>query len=227
MKAQTMIGSPHLFKTYAANISRPLVINTFIGPLEFGLAHVYHENVFFSDGRFRMLDEAFVIDYLRPAGKRAPVDTRTLISQVSSLGSKAGHLAFELICYLQSYEKGHFDSLPVLPLSLRQRMADTYSGLILREAVNIKAGCTCCYAMLNERAVNAALSLGITSYRGSSRAAGNALALNPYLLLVPCHRILSAAQLKGGLGTLKFMLGPEVKRKLLIHEGVSLPCLKG
>ena len=46
----------------------------------------------------------------------------------------------------------------------------------------------------------------------SARAVGNALGLNPLLLVVPCHRIVS----KNGLGG--FRLGPEVKKILIELE---------
>jgi methylated-DNA-[protein]-cysteine S-methyltransferase len=50
---------------------------------------------------------------------------------------------------------------------------------------------------------------------GASRAVGNALATNPFPLIVPCHR---AVRSDGGLGG--FQGGPAMKRTLLELEGV-------
>ena len=47
---------------------------------------------------------------------------------------------------------------------------------------------------------------------GAARAVGSACAKNPYLLLVPCHRVVS----KDGLGG--FALGLKAKKFLLDHE---------
>jgi methylated-DNA-[protein]-cysteine S-methyltransferase len=50
----------------------------------------------------------------------------------------------------------------------------------------------------------------------ASRAVGNALATNPYPLIVPCHRaVLSDGRLGG------FQGGPSMKRALLEREGVT------
>jgi len=48
----------------------------------------------------------------------------------------------------------------------------------------------------------------------AARAAGNAVARNPLLLIVPCHRVVPASGALGGFGP-----GPEAKRWLLAHEG--------
>ena len=60
--------------------------------------------------------------------------------------------------------------------------------------------------------------------RSAPRAVGQACGANPYPLITPCHRVLSAS---GGLGGFSgraddaaFLLG--VKRWLLAHEGVKL-----
>ena len=54
----------------------------------------------------------------------------------------------------------------------------------------------------------------------ASRAVGGAVGANPYLLVVPCHRVLGAGS--GGKYTLTgFGAGLDVKRWLLRHEGHS------
>lgn len=52
--------------------------------------------------------------------------------------------------------------------------------------------------------------------RKAARAVGNALATNPFPLIVPCHR---AVRSDGGLGG--FQGGPAMKRALLEREGVA------
>ncbi len=54
----------------------------------------------------------------------------------------------------------------------------------------------------------------------SARAVGRANATNPICLLVPCHRVIGAD------GTLTgFAFGTDIKRRLLAHEGATLPDL--
>lgn len=49
------------------------------------------------------------------------------------------------------------------------------------------------------------------------RAVGSAVGANPVCLLVPCHRVLSKTGTK-----LKFLWGPEAKKRLLKAEGVKV-----
>ena len=51
---------------------------------------------------------------------------------------------------------------------------------------------------------------------GASRAVGNALATNPFPIIVPCHR---AVRSDGGLGG--YQGGPAMKRILLVREGID------
>ncbi|MGH9078814.1 MAG: methylated-DNA--[protein]-cysteine S-methyltransferase [Acidimicrobiales bacterium] len=53
----------------------------------------------------------------------------------------------------------------------------------------------------------------------AARAVGHALARNPFPLVVPCHRVLSA----GGIGGFSADGGVITKRRLLALEGVRLP----
>ena len=52
---------------------------------------------------------------------------------------------------------------------------------------------------------------------GAARAVGNALATNPFPLVVPCHRVVRAGGLLGGFGG-----GSALKRALLAREGVGI-----
>ncbi|MGE3954708.1 MAG: methylated-DNA--[protein]-cysteine S-methyltransferase [Parachlamydiales bacterium] len=51
----------------------------------------------------------------------------------------------------------------------------------------------------------------------ASRAVGRVMNANPFPLIIPCHRVLSATGLGG------FALGPEMKEALLGHEGAIIP----
>lgn len=50
---------------------------------------------------------------------------------------------------------------------------------------------------------------------GAARAVGNAMAANPFMLLVPCHRVVKTDLTIGGYGS-----GVNVKERLLRREGV-------
>ena len=52
---------------------------------------------------------------------------------------------------------------------------------------------------------------------GAARAVGNALAANPFPLVVPCHRVVRAGGQLGGRGG-----GSALKRALLAQEGVAI-----
>jgi methylated-DNA-[protein]-cysteine S-methyltransferase len=51
----------------------------------------------------------------------------------------------------------------------------------------------------------------------AARAVGSACATNPVPIIVPCHRVVPGA---GGVGS--YGGGPEIKRRLLAHEGARL-----
>jgi methylated-DNA-[protein]-cysteine S-methyltransferase len=55
---------------------------------------------------------------------------------------------------------------------------------------------------------------------GAARAVGRANATNPVCVIVPCHRVIGT---DGGLTG--FAFGEDIKRWLLLHEGISNPAL--
>ncbi len=55
--------------------------------------------------------------------------------------------------------------------------------------------------------------------RNASRAVGQAMARNPFPIVVPCHRVLAAGQKPGGFSAFG---GWETKKALLAGEGVQL-----
>lgn len=54
----------------------------------------------------------------------------------------------------------------------------------------------------------------------SARAIGNACRTNPVPLIVPCHRVVSAKDI-GGFSGAKDGVLLDIKKKLLLHEGLS------
>ncbi len=53
----------------------------------------------------------------------------------------------------------------------------------------------------------------------AARAVGNALNKNPIMIMIPCHRVLSATR-----NTLGFACGPDMKKYLLSIEGSEFLC---
>lgn len=85
-----------------------------------------------------------------------------------------------------------------------------FEGAVLRATLSVKAGHTATYGDL-------ALAIGQTLE--ASRAVGAALGKNPWPLLIPCHRIVSAS------GKLTGFSGPggvATKARLLAIEGAQL-----
>jgi len=80
----------------------------------------------------------------------------------------------------------------------------SYSQLVIEEAARIGFGKTRSYSQL---ALDA-------ERPGAARAVGNVMSANPFPLLVPCHRVVSASGEPGG-----FRWGTELKVRLLSWEG--------
>jgi len=107
--------------------------------------------------------------------------------------------------FLQSYFDRHF----IRPPRIDHFFPSGFSLMIYRQLQKIPAGKTTTYKEL------AASAGRPTAYR----AAANALAKNPFPIVIPCHRVLRS---DGSLGGFSAPGGLEYKRKLLEHEGVKL-----
>lgn len=103
---------------------------------------------------------------------------------------------------LRAYFQGALDALHVLPVQLQGSDLQREAWSALRA---IAAGHTETYAELAAR-------IGRV---GGARAIGSAVAANPLLLVLPCHRIVGANGALTG-----YAAGIERKRWLLEHEGV-------
>ena len=81
-----------------------------------------------------------------------------------------------------------------------------FQRTVLVEEMNIPRGEVCSYGWLARR----------IGKPGAARAVGNALATNPFPLIIPCHR---AVRSDGSIGG--FQGGPDMKRDLLEMEGIT------
>jgi len=127
-------------------------------------------------------------------------------NEVRLLGELSDHRAEQLREYLSVYFSGQDPGMLPLPIDLsglsdlRKR---TYAELSF-----VGYGVTTTYSELSMR-------LGMPK---GARAVGTAVGANPYLLVIPCHRVLAKG--KGGRSALGgFGAGLDVKRRLLALEG--------
>jgi methylated-DNA-[protein]-cysteine S-methyltransferase len=81
-----------------------------------------------------------------------------------------------------------------------------FQGLVLSHVMRIPKGMVSTYGRLAEK----------SSASKGARAVGNALAMNPYPLIIPCHRVVRSDGSLGGFGG-----GLKMKRDLLLMEGVA------
>jgi O-6-methylguanine DNA methyltransferase len=112
----------------------------------------------------------------------------------------------EAVQRLRRHLAGNVQDLSALPLAMdhlppaRQRLYQAARG--------IAAGKTATYQQLAQ----------LAGLPGASRAAGAAMAVNPFILIVPCHRVLAA---NGDLHGFSAPGGVITKRRLLALEGVA------
>jgi methylated-DNA-[protein]-cysteine S-methyltransferase len=104
--------------------------------------------------------------------------------------------------------KGHLDDLRDVRLDLRG--VSPFFAKVYEASRAVEAGSTIGYGELAKRAGGSV---------GASRAVGQAMAKNPFPIVVPCHRVLAAGGKPGGFSAPG---GNETKRKMLALEGVTL-----
>lgn len=102
--------------------------------------------------------------------------------------------------FLQNYFRGRFHHCR---LRLDWTGISPFGRRVYRALLKIPAGRTLTYQDLAR----------LIKKPGASRAVGNALRRNPFLIYVPCHRVIRADGQPGG-----FAAGIKVKRWLLTHE---------
>lgn len=136
------------------------------------------------------------LSFLSTSSRRFIEETDRETSPPFFLGTKA---------WLEAY----FAHRPLPPLPPLCLQGTEFQKAVWQEAMDIALGHTLTYADLAQRVAH---RLGRA--RPAVRAVGQALGVNPILILVPCHRIVSA---NGGIGG--FSAGLWLKQALLRHEG--------
>jgi methylated-DNA-[protein]-cysteine S-methyltransferase len=106
----------------------------------------------------------------------------------------------------------HLEGAPQDLRGIRLDMSDVppFHARVYEASRHVEPGQTIGYGELAARAGSP----------GGSRAVGQAMARNPFPLVVPCHRVLAAGGKPGGFSAYG---GEETKRKILALEGVRLP----
>ncbi|MGN0829266.1 MAG: methylated-DNA--[protein]-cysteine S-methyltransferase [Akkermansia sp.] len=123
--------------------------------------------------------------------------------QLPAPAQRPDGLAAEVECWLQRYGSGERPTAAELPL---RPLGTPFCCRVWRALQQIPYGSTMSYGQLAARV-------------GSSpRAVGAAVARNPILLIIPCHRVIRSDALAGG-----YAAEPELKELLLRHEGALPP----
>ena len=112
------------------------------------------------------------------------------------------------VLWIENYWKGITDSdIPPMNLS-----GSLFQQKVWQEVAKIPYGHTASYGEIAER-----IGKGLNGKRVSPRSIGGALAKNPILLIIPCHRVILANGEIGG-----YAAGQERKMKLLSRERLFL-----
>ncbi len=112
----------------------------------------------------------------------------------------------ELSEYLDGKRTCFSDRLCDVVCQTMQQTATPFQQKVWKEMMHIPYGETCTYGEVAKR----------VGQPNAARAIGMACHNNPFLIIVPCHRVLSPRSLGG------FALGLSVKQDLLRLEGHSL-----
>jgi methylated-DNA-[protein]-cysteine S-methyltransferase len=112
--------------------------------------------------------------------------------------SRSSELAEGLVKYVT-------DGTPCPRVELDLSGFNDFHRKVLSVVMNIPRGMTMTYGQV----------AALAGYPGAARAVGNVMANNPFVILVPCHRVVA----KQGLGG--FAWGLEAKEKLLEFEALN------
>lgn len=110
------------------------------------------------------------------------------------------------VAWLDGYVRG--EVLPRPELAWQQGSA--FRTAVWTECAAIPWGQIATYGWLAERV---AQRMGT---KPCARAVGQALKVNPWAIIVPCHRVVAAQGRLGG-----YAYGAELKASLLLHEGIE------
>lgn len=130
------------------------------------------------------------------------------LNQQTRLVPPKGRFAKDICNAVSRYFK-YSNKFPEFPLKL---LGTQFQKRVWREMQNIPVGAVVTYGQLAKK------------LKTGSRAIGMACRTNPVVILVPCHRVVSAQGIGGYMGKLKQL---QVKEWLLVHEGVSCQKMTG
>lgn len=135
-----------------------------------------------------------------------------LLSKLTDAGAMATSNSMppwvkDAIMRIQEHLTGNAQDLSPIPLDLAR--VPPFTAKVLRAAQAVPAGQTATYGEL----------AAIAGSPGAARAAGQAMATNPWPVVVPCHRVVAAG---GGAGGFSAHGGVVTKEKLLQLEGGTL-----
>lgn len=106
-----------------------------------------------------------------------------------------------------NYLDGYFEGKPsqidfdILPLGTQFQLK------VWKELLKIHYGKTTSYKQISDK---------VFTDKKCPQAVGRAVGKNPIMIVIPCHRVLGADKSLVG-----FSAGLDIKRKLLIHEGIA------
>jgi methylated-DNA-[protein]-cysteine S-methyltransferase len=128
--------------------------------------------------------------------------------------SRAAHTRLEtLVPSIVALAAGEAVDVRTIPVDLRDR--PPFDRAVLEAVRDVPWGVTASYGEIARR-------IGVPR---AARAVGGAVGRNPLWMLVPCHRIISADGTLGGfggVGPFERADGLELKRRLLLREGVTV-----
>lgn len=113
----------------------------------------------------------------------------------------------DIVKKLQRHLSGKLQKFSSCPLNLEA--IPKFHRVVYRELCQVPHGATISYAELAKR----------SGSPRAARAVGQAMARNPFPILIPCHRVLAAS---GQLGHYSGGKGAATKRELLLIEGVQV-----
>ena len=129
-----------------------------------------------------------------------------IVSEISPESSESSCLEIDALCMdIEAFLNGEAIEFSLDILDMGQ--CTPFQKLVLPVEHTTPRGCVCTYRNIAEK-------LGTPN---AARAIGNALARNPFPIIIPCHRAIKSDGTLGG-----FQGGIAMKRKLLENEGVKL-----
>ena len=153
-------------------------------------------------------NDAAITGLQLPEGSEGALHTRMTTRFGARRVDAPSTTAQEAIDAIGALLRGESADLAGLPLDMTGVPA--FHQRVYAVARRIPPGQTLTYGDVAERLGN----------RGLSRAVGQALGRNPFAIIVPCHRVVSAS---GGLGGFSAHAGVGLKQRLLEIEGRTAP----